>query len=63
MRDYHKHLVIAHASLREAGYLLELAHRLGFVSSPAFEQCHAQYDETSKVLAGLVRSMNEKTHA
>jgi four helix bundle protein len=56
-RDYRKFLGIAFASLREVGYLLTLAQRLGIATvdrSRAVLELHA---ETSRVLAALISNL------
>ena len=56
-RDYRKFLGIAFASLREVGYLLTLAQRLGIATvdrSRAVLELHA---EASRVLAALVSNL------
>lgn len=59
-KEYLHFLNIAFGSLREVGYYIELAPKLGYVSEEVFQTLHAQYDETAKVLSGLIRSLQNK---
>jgi four helix bundle protein len=56
-RDYAHFLTIAFGSLREAGYFIDLSRRLGYVSQEPFASLDAQYNETAKVLSGLIKSL------
>ena len=58
-KDYSKFLGIAFASLREAGYLIELACKLGYLAAPASEDLLGQYDQCARVLSGLVSSFRD----
>ena len=55
--DYIRFLSIALASLREAGYLLSLAHRLGYLPNDQAATVQAMYDETARVLSGLISAL------
>jgi four helix bundle protein len=55
--DYMRFLDIAFGSLRELGYQLSLAHRLGYLNDSAYRSIESQCVETSKVLAALIRSL------
>jgi len=55
-KDYVKFLGIAFASLREVGYLIELAGKLAYLEPSAGADLLAQYDHCGRVLSGLVTS-------
>ena len=57
--DYVRFLDIAYGSLREAGYQLSLAHRLGYMKAETFQELDALCTETGKVLNGLIRSLRK----
>ena len=59
-KDYVKFLGIAFASLREAGYFIELAGKLEYLTPAATKDLLAQYDHCARVLSGLVSSFREK---
>jgi len=56
-REYLNFLNIAYGSLAEVGYLMELSHRLDLVASDKFLPIHALYEETSRMLNGLIMSL------
>ena len=60
-RDFLRFLEMAHGSLREAGYQLSIAFRLGYVGEEHYLRLHAQYQESSKTLAGLINRIRRKT--
>ncbi len=53
-------LGIAFASLRESGYYVGLAGRLGYLSESDEQLLQAQYDECARVLAGLVAGLRKR---
>lgn len=55
--DYVHFLDIAYASSREAEYQLSLAVRLGYLEADAYRELSGLCIETSKVLAGLLKSL------
>ena len=55
-KEYLHFLRVAFASLREVGYLLDLAHRLGYLSAEHNESLQEQYDATARTLGALVQS-------
>lgn len=55
-REYVQFLNIAFASLRESGYLLSLAQRLGYLSESVAAELDAQHDEAARTLGGLLNS-------
>lgn len=57
-RDYVRFLYVSLGSLREVGYLLDLARRLGFLEAERAEQLDAQYNEAARTLAGLLKSLS-----
>lgn len=59
--DYLRFLDIAYGSLKEAGYQLSLACRLGYLSPDKFREIRELCDETGKVLNGLIRSIRRKS--
>jgi len=59
-KDYVKFLGIAFAPLREAGYFIELAGKLGYLEPAATKDLLAQYEHCARVLSGLVSSFREK---
>ena len=48
-------LTIAEASLSEAGYLLDFAHRLGYLPKPDFGKLFMLHMEAARTLRGLAR--------
>jgi four helix bundle protein len=55
--DYLHFLNVALGSLRETGYLLDLAARLGYVSPEVRDRLMAEYDESADSLAASIRSL------
>lgn len=55
--DYLRFLDIAFGSLRELEYQVSLAHRLGYLTAEPHASLAGQCEETSKVLAALIRSL------
>jgi len=55
--DYLHFLDMAYGSLRELDYQASLAFRLGYLKPDAHNMLHGQCEETSKVLAALIRSL------
>jgi four helix bundle protein len=56
--EFRRHLSIAHGSLREVQTLLEVASRLGIMTQPNAVGLLAMSDEVSRVLRGLIRSLD-----
>jgi four helix bundle protein len=56
-KEYLQFLRLALGSLREAGYLIALSTRLGYVEADRALGLSAQYEETARVLSGLIRSL------
>ncbi len=59
--DYIRFLDIAFGSVREVGYQLSLAARLGYMDSNTAAELEKQADETARVLAGLLQSLRSST--
>jgi four helix bundle protein len=55
--EYLHFLSIARGSLREAGYLLHLATRLGHLDKRVFADIHSVHDEANRILFGLIQSV------
>ena len=58
--EYVHFLNIAFGSLREVGYLLDLACRLDVMATEGATTIMEHYDETARVLSGLLRSLKRK---
>jgi len=56
-RDFLRFRDLAHGSLRELGYLMGLARRLGYLTQSRADALVALYEQASRVLAGLGRSL------
>ena len=56
-KEYVNFLNLAFGSLREAGYLIDLAHRLGYLRDESAAKLDRQYNECARVLSGLIRSL------
>lgn len=52
-------LTIAEGSLAEAGYLLDFAHRLGYLPKPVFDKLSALHIEAARTLRGLARRLED----
>lgn len=60
--DYVRFLDIAYGSLQEAKYQLSLAHRLGYFKQDShYTPVEQLAEETSKVLAGLLRAQRSNS--
>jgi four helix bundle protein len=59
--DYIRFLDLAFGSSREVGYQLTIAKRLEYLPANEAKALEAIADETSKVLAGLLRSLRNKS--
>lgn len=55
--QYVEHLNRARGSLREAGYQLDVAHRLGYVSEADWSAVWEEYDHAARVLERLIQSL------
>ena len=60
IKEYIHFLNIAFGSLRELGYYFELSMRLGFIEEKQAESLNKKYDETARVLSGLISSLRAK---
>ena len=54
---YANFLNIAFGSLREVGYLIDLAHCLGYLAAANAGSLSKQYEEAARVLAGLMKAL------
>jgi four helix bundle protein len=61
MKEYINFLNISFASLRELGYYFDLSLRLGFLKKEQAENLTKKYDETARVLSGLINSLRRKS--
>lgn len=59
-REFVQFLNIAMGSLREAGYHLSLAVRLGMIDQPTAARAQDAYEQAAKVLHGLIRSFQPR---
>ncbi|MGD9613018.1 MAG: four helix bundle protein [Kiritimatiellia bacterium] len=57
LKDYLHFLYIARGSASEVAYFIHLSMRLGYFKADADAQMSAQADEMSRVLTGLIRSV------
>lgn len=57
--DLRHFLTIAHGSLREVGYLLDLAARLEFLNDTEATDINERYDHASRVLNNLIRRIEK----
>ncbi|QDU34939.1 hypothetical protein KS4_30160 [Poriferisphaera corsica] len=60
MREYINCLTVAFGALREVGYLVELSEKLEYIDEDRFDVMNDAYDESAKLLAGLIRSLKER---
>lgn len=61
--DYQRFLRMARGSLYEVETQMVIAARLGYLGRDRFEQYEAKSNECSRVLAGLLRSIEARTSA
>jgi four helix bundle protein len=59
--EYLKFLNISFGSLRELGYQIDLASRLGYIPSRKASLLSEQYEETARVLSGLIKSLMSRS--
>jgi len=59
-KEYLNFLNIAFGSLREAGYYVELAHRLHYLPDAEAVALRQQYDDCAKVLFGLIAGLKRR---
>ncbi len=59
-KEYCNFLNISFGSLREVGYYIELSHRLGYIQQQENSELKTLYEQTARVLAGLVKSLHTK---
>ncbi|VAX42061.1 hypothetical protein MNBD_PLANCTO03-353 [hydrothermal vent metagenome] len=58
-RDFLRFLDNALGSLREVGYFIHLARRLGYLDDHTAGDLHNHYDEAARVLSGLISSLRQ----
>lgn len=56
-KEYLQFLSTALGSLRELGYYIDLSGRLGYLEAQQVEALGRQYEESARVLSGLIRSL------
>jgi four helix bundle protein len=61
LTEYLHFLNIAFGSLRELGYYLDLSHRLEYLSDSDHAGLHDRHAEASRVLSGLLRSLDKRS--
>ena len=59
-RDLLRFLNMAFGSARELGYFLELSKHLGFISEPEAKAIVAMQQETTRVLYGLLKALEDR---
>jgi four helix bundle protein len=59
--DFVRFLNIAYGSLAEVGTQVEIAEMLGFINKQ--EEIYKQVDEISKIISGLISSLNKKLNS
>ncbi len=58
-KEFLQHLNRAFASLREVGYQLSVAHRLGYIADERWRNQDELYNHAARVLDGLIRALSE----
>lgn len=59
-REYVQFLAVALGSASEIRYLLDVALRLGFLCRADYDVLEPRYDETVRVLQGLIKSLESR---
>ncbi len=62
-KEYRNFLNMAFGAVREVGYYVGLARRLGYLAEPAASELTDRYEECARVLSGLVRSVRTGSSA
>jgi len=60
-KEYINFLNIAFSSLRELGYYIDLSRRLGYLNDDEASRLNGKYNETARVLSGLILSLRKKS--
>lgn len=60
-KDYLNFLYNSRGSIAEVEYILQLSFKLGYVTNEIFIEINQLREETAKVLAGLINSVEEET--
>ncbi|MHB0912802.1 MAG: four helix bundle protein [Armatimonadota bacterium] len=58
--EYLKFLSVSNGSLREVGYYLHLAYRLGYLSEEQYNKIEKEHGEASRVLWGLLQAVADE---
>jgi four helix bundle protein len=58
-KDYLRFLGIAFGSVRELGYLVDLAKRLGYLNEDAAKDLETRQSQTAASLGGLIKALRE----
>ena len=60
VKEYFNFLNISFGSLRELGYYIDLSKRLGYLPEQKTLELKNLYDQTGRVLSGLMKSVRSK---
>jgi four helix bundle protein len=60
LKEYVNFLNVSFGSLREVGYYIELSHRLSYLSEQEMQELKNLYDQTARVLSGLMKSLRTR---
>ena len=63
LKEYLQFLTVARGSVEEVKYQLLLARDLGYLNEGTYGEISAGYDETGKMLNGLIRSLKSHVRA
>ena len=61
LKEYINFPNIAFSSLREIGYYIDLSRRPGYISAEQARSLESKYNETARVLSGLISSLRKKS--
>lgn len=61
LNEYVNFLNMAFGSLRELGYYVGLSERLGYLSHQQSTELDHRYEETARVLSGLIKSLHKRS--
>ncbi|HUT52162.1 MAG TPA: four helix bundle protein [bacterium] len=57
-KEYKFFLTISFGSLRELGYYLDLAKRLGYIAFEPYKELKKKHEQTARVLSGLIKAID-----